>query len=518
MSISKTQDVFNLVKSLSKAEKRTFRIYANRVQDDGDLMYLKLFDIFEKQKEYDDKQIKDSIKNLDQSQYANLKRHLYQQILISLRLVHKERKANIKIREQIDFAYILYGKGLYMQALKILGKAKKLARKHQNDISLLTIVEFEKTIQSRHITRSKSQPILQLVDETAALSNSLSQRISLSNLRLTLHKYYVEKGHVHNKEEYDKIVAYFKDKLPSIKNTNLGHMEQVYLYQSYVWYYYILNDFKKCKDYALKWVKIFRESDELQNRDVNLYMRGYHYLLTCLFNLKDSRQFNKYLLEFEHFRKSNYPKFNKNTQIISFLYVHSGRLNKHFLEGSFEEGCERLQSTLQRIKRYDKKLDKHKVMVLYFKVAWMYLGNNQAEKAIKYLMHIIDNSSLSLREDIQGYARLMFLMAHYDLENYNLLIPLVKKYDRYFKKMKEQNQLQKIVLQLFKALSTAPILERKNIFISYHKELTLLSKSTFEKRAFIYLEIIPYTLSKITGKSLQETIKDNNALLKKSYS
>ena len=509
MSISKTEDVFNLVKSLSKAEKRTFRIYANRVQDDGDLMYLKLFDVFEKLKTFDEKQIKTQIKNLDQSQYANLKRHLYQQILISLRLVHKERKANIKIREQIDFAYILYGKGLYMQALKILAKAKVLARKHQNDISLLTIFEFEKTIHSRHITRSKSKPILQLVNETAELSKSLSQRISLSNLRLTLHKFYVEKGHVHNQKEYEEIEKYFKDKLPISINANHGHMEKVYLNQSYVWYFYILNDFKKCKNYAKKWVNIFKESNELQNRDVNLFMRGYHYLLTCLFNLKDIKQFNKYLIEFEIFRKTNYQKFNKNSQIISFLYVHSGRLNKHFLEGSFDEGCIVLQSTLQRIKKYEKNLDRHKVMVLYYKVSWMYLGNQQPEKAIKYLMHIIDRSSLSLREDIQGYARLMFLMAHYDLENYNLLMPLVKKYARYFKKMKVQNQLQNIVLMLFKDLSSSAILDRKQIFIKYHEQLKILSKNKFEKRAFNYLEMIPYTQSKISGKTFSEVIKEN---------
>ena len=37
-------------------------------------------------------------------------------------------------REQLDFARILYGKGMYMQALKILERIKQTALEHQQDI------------------------------------------------------------------------------------------------------------------------------------------------------------------------------------------------------------------------------------------------------------------------------------------------------------------------------------------------------------------------------------------------
>ena len=59
------------------------------------------------------------------AQLSNLKAHLYKQVLISLRLNPLHQNIRVQVREQLDFATILYHKGLYKQSLKILEKAKK---------------------------------------------------------------------------------------------------------------------------------------------------------------------------------------------------------------------------------------------------------------------------------------------------------------------------------------------------------------------------------------------------------
>ena len=144
MPISQSGQVFNLIKSLTKAEKRQFRLYTKRKQDSGDLLFIKLFDILEKQKEFNEENVLSGLGNINKTQFSNLKRHLYSQIISSLRIIHKEKRANFKVREYIDFAHILYGKGLYLQSLKILKKARVLAKKHHLIYMLLAIIEFEK--------------------------------------------------------------------------------------------------------------------------------------------------------------------------------------------------------------------------------------------------------------------------------------------------------------------------------------------------------------------------------------
>jgi len=497
MSISKTEDVFDLVKSLTKAEKRAFRLYAGRIQDGENLLYMQLFDIIERMKILDESLIKKKIINLGNTQYSNLKRHLHKQILNSLKLLHKEKRPNLFIREQIDFAYVLYGKGLYMQALKILGKAKKEAYKNHTDFSLLTIIEMEKMIQSRHITRTKTEPIEQLVKEADDCANKLFSRVHLSNISVRLHRYYILNGHVKSQKDFDIVEKDFKADLEKVDVKGLGQMELVYLYQSYVWYYYVQNNFEKCGFYAQKWIDLFKDNKDMPTRDINLFFRGYHYLLTSLFNLRNTKAFKKRLAELEAFRKDNYKKFNYNTQIISFLYVHTGRLNRHFLEGSYIDGSESLKSTIRRISRYGSRLDPHKILVLYYKIAWMFIAAGKPNKAARYLNEIIFMQRHSLREDIQSYSRLLHLIMHYDCEDFYALPGLIKTYDTYFKKVEERNKVQIKILSLFKDLADAPILERKAIFQKYYDELLQLQADPYEQRAFMYLAILPWLKGKI---------------------
>lgn len=502
MSISKTEDVFNLIKSLTKAEKRAFRLYAGRIQDGKNLLYMQLFDIIEKMKIFDESIIRKKVANLGNTQYSNLKRHLHKQILNSLKLLHKEKRPNLFIREQIDFAYVLYGKGLYMQALKVLNKAKKEAYKNHTDFSLLTIIEMEKMIQSRHITRTKTEPIEQLVKEAEDCANALFSRVHLSNISIRLHRYYILNGHSKSEKDFNAVKQDFKTELEKVDAKGLGQMELTYLYQSYVWYYYIQNNFEQCGYYAQQWIDLFKDNQEMPTRDINLFFRGYHYLLTSLFNTRKSKAYKKSLAELEAFRKNNYSKFDYNTQIISFLYVHTGRLNKHFLEGSYVEGLDTVKSTLRRISRYKNHLDPHKILVLYYKIAWMFIAAGKPGKAARYLNEIIFMQRHSLREDIQSYSRLMHLIMHYDCEDYSTLPELVKTYDTYFKKIEERNKAQIKILSLFKTLADSPILERKAIFQKYYNELVKLQNDPYELRAFMYLAILPWLKAKIERRPI----------------
>ncbi len=146
--------------------------------------------------------------------------------------------------------------------------------------------------------------------------------------------------------------------------------------------------------------------------------------------------------------------------------------------------------TLSRIKRYKDHLDIHKVMVLHFKIAWIYLCGNKPEKAIKYLIGIIDLNRKSLREDIQSYSRLMHLMALHNLSEYGELMKALRRYKYYFEKVSEINSLQNAVLKYFYEVSNAPLFDRKEITNDFLLTMKELQKDRFEKNAFIYLDVI----------------------------
>ena len=96
MTREQKDNLFVLIKSLSKSEKRQFKLYVGRLGVNEDSKFLLLFKILQKLSVYDESVI---LKNgfVKKQQLSNLKAHLYKQILISLRLNPSHQ--NIRIQK-----------------------------------------------------------------------------------------------------------------------------------------------------------------------------------------------------------------------------------------------------------------------------------------------------------------------------------------------------------------------------------------------------------------------------------
>ena len=111
MSTRFSDALFQLVKSLEKAEKRHFKIYIKRSSDKEDLKVVQLFDALDNMDEYDEKVLFRKISSLNKSKLANLKTHLYKELLASLRLLKSKDSIDLQLSEHLDDARLLYNKG-----------------------------------------------------------------------------------------------------------------------------------------------------------------------------------------------------------------------------------------------------------------------------------------------------------------------------------------------------------------------------------------------------------------------
>ncbi len=509
MPISTTEQLFNLVKSLSKAEKRSFKLYAKRTQHSGDAKFIRLFGVLDQMDQYDEDLIFRKFKNLSKGKLSNLKRHLYSQILISLRLIHIQKNIDIQIREQVDFARILYGKGLYMQSLKLLNRIKGIAKKSNQDILHYEILEFEKLIEEKHITRSRKikNKVENLIDESENRNRVLSNSNKLTNLKLKIHGLYIKIGHAKNEDDAFVVSDYFKSNLPDLQYDQLTFFEKIYLHQSYVWYYYILLDFTNCAKHAEKWVKMFDQSPQMIDEDPDLYLRGLHYLCTALYSTAERERHAEELKRFEAFYDKYGLSLNITSEIIHFLYYYSALINKHYLEGTFTEGLKLVVQIEDQIEKYRRHLDVHRILVFYYRIAWLYFGSGDYSMAIDYLNHIINLKVGHLREDIQSYARLLHLLAHYEIGNYELLEYLEKSVSRFFGKMKDRNRMQLEMLSFIRKQLRSRNIPDYRLLETTKKNLLKLAKDPYEKRSFLYLNVIDWVSGKLLQQTVSETIK-----------
>ena len=507
MTKDQKDNLFILVKSLTKSEKRQFKLYVGRLGVNSDSKFLNLFNVLDKLKEYDEIAILKSTE-IKKQQLANVKAHLYKQILISLKLSPSHQNIRSQIREQLDFASILYHKGLYKQSLKILDKAKELAVQNEEKNLAYEIVEFEKVIESQYITRSISSRADELTVQAKELSTQNMIASKLSNLSLQLYSIILKTGYVKSEAEGNEVSDYFKARLPKYKIKDLGFREKLWLYNAYLWYSFLLQDFKNCYKYALKWVDLFYENPSMISLNPVFFLKGNNYLLESLFFIKNKNKFDEALNKFQAvIEDKNFPK-DENVEALSFLYFNLNKINSFFIDGSFKEGVELIPKIDKDLERFKDRIDEHHTMIFYYKFASLHFGSGNNKACIFYLDKIISNKSLTMREDLLCFSRVLNLVAHYEAGLDYHLETLLRTTYKFLIQMNELHEVQKEMIKFIRNLQDIYPQDIKKAFKSLLEKLKVYENHPFERRAFLYLDIISWLESKVKNKPVDQVIRE----------
>ncbi len=508
-SNSSADALFQLVRSLEKAEKRHFKLYIKRSSGKEDLKIIQLFDALDKLPEYDEKNLLKKLKGVTKPQLANLKTHLYKQLLASLRLLKTTENTDLQLSEHLDYARLLYNKGLKIQSLKILEKAKELAKTNQKFNFLAQVISLEKKIETLHITRSTLDKTEQLTIEALEISGHIDRVTRLSNLALLLYRWYVRFGHARNEDDEKDIKAFFKSNLPEDISAINGFYEKLYLYQSYCWYAFVRQDFLMYYRYSEKWIALFDEHPTMITVETGHYIKGLHNLLNAHFDLRNYRKFQGTIRKFENFAKTPAATHHDNFRIHTSIYINVAKLNWHLMVGTFKEGLSLVPEIEMNLKEYALYVDQHRILVFNYKIATLYFGAEQYGKSIDYLQKIIQVSQ-DLRHDLQCYARVLHLMAHYELGNYEIIESLIKSVYRFMAKMKNLTVVEEEMFRFLRRSFNVSPRQLKPELEKFLEKIKHLEKNRFETRAFAYLDIISWVESKVYGKTLSAIIHEKH--------
>lgn len=507
MSNRSADILFQLIKSLEKSEKRHFKLYIKRSSAKEDLKIIQLFDALDKLDEYDEKILLKKLPGTEKRQLYNLKTHLYKQVLASLRLLKSTDSIDLQLNEQFDYAHILYKKGLFLQSLKILDKAKETAKANQKYNFLTLVIALEKRIESLHITRSMQDRADQLSSEANEVSRHIDVVARLSNLALQLYSWYIKHGHARNAKDEKHVIRFMQENLPENAWEQTGFYERLYLYQSYTWYAFIRQDFLMYYRYTQKWVDLFRSYPLMIRVETGHYIKGMHNLLNAHFDLRNFQKFEITLRQFEEFSKTDRVVDHDNFRIQTFIYIASAKINQHCMKGTFKEGLPLVPGIEEKMDDYALFIDRHRLLVLNYKIAMLYFGSGDYATALDYLQKIM-NDDTDLRDDLQSYARLVHLLAHFELGNTDIMESLARSVYRYMAKKENLTMIEEEVLKFLRQSLDVTAKTIKPELEKLLNKIKHLEKNRFETRAFAYLDIISWLESKVYEKTMSVVIHD----------
>ncbi|MEY8760104.1 hypothetical protein [Chryseobacterium tongliaoense] len=497
--------LFILIKSLTTSEKRQFKLFVNRLGINVDAKFLLLFSEMDKMKEYEESIILEK-KISTKQQLSNLKAHLYKQILVSLRMNPSHQNYRIQLREQLDFANILYQKGLYKQALKILDKTKQTALELDEKSIASEIIDLEKVIESQFITRSIEGRAEELIRQSKAISKQNQYTTDLSNLSLKLYSEMLTHGYVKNDEDRQKILKIFNVQIRNIKPVKLKFTEKLWYYKAHVWKNQLFQDYKYTLKYAYLWVDLFHQNPEMIFSHPVWYIKGNTYLLKILFLYGNIDVLEKHFKNFNDTVYSQNFAQNENLQSLIFLTYSNTLMNIHFIKGEFFTGTKLIPEIELKMEKLRDKIDEHHFMILYLKMAAMLFGSKKYRESIHYSMKIIESKG-NVQEDLLFHTRILILMSKHESGNDEDYDEFIKATLKFALKMKKPEAFHFESIEFFKNLNNLVLNKRQEAFEAFDQKLELFSKNEYYRRSLLYIDIHGWVKSKVQHVDVIEIIK-----------
>ncbi len=503
----KKTDLFDLIQRMSKSEKRRFKLHAQTSNGDEKL-FVQLFDVIEKMSTFDESQILKKLPRLKKSQLPNMKAHLLKHLLINLRHLHIPSKLDIEIRDLMDFARVYYSKGMYRPALQTLDKAKKIAQAHEMNTAYFNCVEFEKKIESQHITGSMHQKAEDLSTKVEQALLQVNYNNQLSNLALRLYGNYLKHSHVKDKHEAEDLKKRFESALPDVSFDALDFYGKLYYLQCHVWYCFSAQDFANYFRYAMRWVNHYEAHPVMIKMETAMYLKGYHNMLNAYFTHNKYSKFADAYKRFDDFKIKYESELDINCQqlVENIEWIHG--VNRFFLNADFTEGAKYIDYLVKEKNHSIREWNLHRRLTIYYKIACIYFVNGRFEDAIEYLNIICNTVYPAFRDDLQCFARILNLICHYDLGNLVLLKYQVKSVYRFLWKLEEMQGVQLAVFDFLRKIPNMKEHQLEKAFKNLMQKLKKIRGNKYERRAFLYLDIIAWLTSKLERKNLMVVMKE----------
>ena len=513
-----SKDLFVLIRSLDKNEKRYFRLFASLQA--GEKNYLKLFDAIDLQKEYDEVEI---IRKFQHEKFTKrfpvTKSYLYGLVLRSLRLYHENHSVGFEIKSLLNNAHILVSKGLFQQAIKNIASAKNLIQKHERRDFQYEAISLQRTIMNAHNFQQNSLEDIHKMH--AELKKDLLQLLTSNDYELLsnkLYKFNSQQAFLRDKKQKQLVENIMSDPLLKDESlaTNLKSKQIFYAMHSN--YHLMSGNLHKRYYYYGKLVNLYRQHSDLVAENPKRILLSLHKFIASCVRLRKYAEAEKAIAELKTL--SSVALYGKNMQLKSLIFNYSVNLEQDmFLQrGQFGKGVSNIAYFEEGVKLYGKQIGPHPLMIVHFNICCLYFGARKYEEAKVQMNKMMYDPELHLKKDLYCVARILNLLIYYELGDFDVLEYTLRSTYQLLGRQEKLFRSEKLTLNFIrKFLSSKPDkITLKSMFRKMAGEIEEIERDPYEKALLEYFDLISWVESKIRGCTFEEIIKEKEKKWKDS--
>lgn len=505
MAKTPSDKLYRLIRSLSPAEKRYFRLFTHN-KADGANKYQQLFEAIAAMEVFDEEALKQKVyKNQPPrgKKYSELKAYLYELLLKSLQSFDEQQSVEYRLNHLLQSVSVLYKRGHYDDCRDLLYKAAKLARQHESFIHQLEIIRWEKQIAYTRMDIDylhKQLEHLQFEEDRALeqLRNVTDYRKFFFQVYTTI-KREAQQRSADRKSHLQNLVdqEHFND--PALASS---HKSRIMYYRTLNVYHYATLEHEQFYESGKKLIGLLESQPHFLRENLSDYIAALSNLIMSCGML---RKFDEVQECLEKMR-SLHPITEDDRRKIHRQY-YSNKFALCSTMGAFEEARREMDRCVQESAGFD--AHDYETASFYFQYCTICFGCGDFDGALGYLNEWLNQPRSVEREDLQSFARILSLILHFEMGNNLLLESLLRSATRFLQKKNRLYDLERrfmhFILELTRQISAR---EQQVVFQKMKHDLQEVAQVPGIKALLQTFDLDAWLESKIRGETFAAVVRE----------
>lgn len=453
--MSKKDELFILIKSLTSSEKRYFKLYGRH--DNAGSNYVQLFDAIDGQDEYNEAAIRQEFrKEVFVKQLHVTKYYLRNSIMDALRSFHGNISKDAELKEILRNVEILFNKELYEHCATELKRAEQLAEQYELYTGMYEVQAWKRKLKQA-LEPYNYMAFYGYVTEQA---NALA---ILENNNAHWQSMIVNTWQMMGEDAPKDIKAVKPAKAVTLE-------AKVLEYNTKYLQYFGTGKGDKGIAELYKLLAVLEQHPHRLKEEPSSYVSTINNLVSYMvFSNRDEEA-----LQLIQKARAVYDTFSITTEKKSMLKQVLRTYNLELEIYRNRKGQSHLPFALETanfIEANRNKIPKDYLLSFWFQLAHINFTNGQYDTALKWLNNILNNIQNNIRPDLQKHARMLNIIIHLEQKNYFVLRYFIDSTRRFIKKHSTMQPYEDALLKLFSKISNTPQTMHRRLYKEWYREL-----------------------------------------------
>lgn len=495
-----SDDLFQLIKSMTSSEKRAFKLFARRHGGKDTNNYITIFDAVGRQDVYDEAHIRRLFRDKTFSRhFASTKYQLYHLVLRCLRESAGEGVVEREVRDLIEKARVLIRRGLFSQSGKLLDKARHEAEQYEMHPALLDILDLERQVFFESHRREIDREVDQMLERERRLQRQWSER--LDYLSLYSRVLAVEKTE-HLRRDQCETQELADDALLRPERLPDAFLTRRLFYRVNCAQAMISGRIAEACSQVDELLRHWETQPSMQSAYPLEFKRDLQNSLKLNIKAGHIEAVEELLARIQELPSLSIRDARNTEQ--NYLQI---KLNLSMQRGEFERGAQLAAPIDDFLHRYRKSISPDVSMSLNYNMAVLYFFLGDLNNTLARIDKIEAHSDSVYRRDIQDFNRLFSPLVHFELGNADVVDSQLRSAYRYFHKHTRLFAFERTVIHFLRKLNAADENSRTEIYRRFLDEMQEVAGQAQSRELIGLHETLYWLESRVEGRPIAEIFR-----------